>query len=497
MQFRKAIIALMFPAVMLAGCQSQNTEEHLTEAFLLTDYSDSYELFAEAEPMVCSKTGNITAHITKLPEYKPFSDKYLKATLSIAGQTLEQVAEESSPGIYRFCFSPSKAGEGTLTFALSSEQQSGQVFSFPVKVFADEDSAEKAAHAAQVKNSNAITFTKEQSWKTDFSTEVCKLGPMSEVVRTMAQVLPSLADERVISSPVAGVVTFASDAVVEGKKVAAGELLFTVDNSALKDDGNISLMAAQAESEYNLAKSEYERKAALAEDRIVSESDLLAARRNYETAKARYDNLKRNYSSGKQRVTSPQSGYVSSMAVRSGEFVQTGQSVMTISKGGSLYLKAELQPKYYRCLENFVSANIKLPSGEVVELADKGGKLLSYGKSAGASSPLIPVTFQVGSISGLISGTFVEMYIKSEGGKLGITVPAESVVEEMGNYFVFVQLTPELFEKREVVIGSTDASRREIVSGLSEGERVVGKGAILVKLSQATGKLDAHSGHVH
>ena len=67
----------------------------------------------------------------------------------------------------------------------------------------------------------------------------------------------------------------------------------------------------------------------------------------------------------------------------------------------------------------------------------------------------------------------------------------------MGNYFVYVQLTPEFFEKREVKIGQTDGQRTEILSGLNGKERVVAKGAVLVKLTQATGTLDAHSGHVH
>ena len=78
-----------------------------------------------------------------------------------------------------------------------------------------------------------------------------------------------------------------------------------------------------------------------------------------------------------------------------------------------------------------------------------------------------------------------------------MTVPNSSLVEEMGNYFVFVQLTPEFFEKREVKTGKSNGLRTEILSGLKENERIVGKGAVLVKLAQASGKLDAHAGHVH
>lgn len=123
--------------------------------------------------------------------------------------------------------------------------------------------------------------------------------------------------------------------------------------------------------------------------------------------------------------------------------------------------------------------------------------MVSYGKSVDANNPLLPVVFKVNNTIDLLPGSFVEMYIKTRNTQPAITVPSISIVEEMGNYFVYVQLTPEFFEKREVRIGQTDGKRTEIVSGLKEGERVVGKGAILVKLAQASGTLDAHSGHVH
>jgi len=54
-----------------------------------------------------------------------------------------------------------------------------------------------------------------------------------------------------------------------------------------------------------------------------------------------------------------------------------------------------------------------------------------------------------------------------------------------------------LFEKREVQIGASDGIDVEIVNGINSNERVVTKGAVLVKLAQSAGTLDAHSGHIH
>jgi hypothetical protein len=78
-----------------------------------------------------------------------------------------------------------------------------------------------------------------------------------------------------------------------------------------------------------------------------------------------------------------------------------------------------------------------------------------------------------------------------------LTLPNSAIIEEQGNYFLFVQVTPELFEKREIKTGATDGIKTEIVKGITADERVVTKGAILIRLAQATGTLDAHSGHVH
>ena len=67
----------------------------------------------------------------------------------------------------------------------------------------------------------------------------------------------------------------------------------------------------------------------------------------------------------------------------------------------------------------------------------------------------------------------------------------------MGSYFVFVQNTPVSFEKRSVVIGATDGLMVKVHGGVEVGERVVTKGAVVLKLSQGAAALDPHAGHVH
>jgi len=190
-------------------------------------------------------------------------------------------------------------------------------------------------------------------------------------------------------------------------------------------------------------------------------------------------------------------GFVKQLFVRNGEFAEAGQPLLVVSQNRDLLIKAELQPKYYSLLGAITTANIKVMHSDVTySLEDLNGKIVAYGRSTDLSNPLIPVVFQVQNNVGLLPGSFVEMFIKLQDGNETITVPNEALVEEMGTYFLYVQVTPELFEKRAVLIGKSDGLRTEIKEGLSVGERVISKGAIIVKLSQATGQLDAHS-HGH
>ncbi len=92
---------------------------------------------------------------------------------------------------------------------------------------------------------------------------------------------------------------------------------------------------------------------------------------------------------------------------------------------------------------------------------------------------------------------FVEVYLKVRTTEKTLTIPTSSLLEAQDNFSVIVQLTPELFEYRSVETGASDGISTEIVKGIKAGERLVSKGAILMKLAQSTGTLDAHSGHVH
>ena len=75
-------------------------------------------------------------------------------------------------------------------------------------------------------------------------------------------------------------------------------------------------------------------------------------------------------------------------------------------------------------------------------------------------------------------------------------VPAAALVDDGGRPIVFVQREGETFERRAVTVGPRSGDVVQIVAGVKPGERVVTKGAYLVRLASLSTSVPAH-GHVH
>lgn len=501
---------------------------------LLTAYSDGLEFFAETGTFVAGQEVSVLLHVTELQDFKPYVGEDVSVCLVPKGEsagdncgncshghgteaepeiedeghthqheseghshegeghTHQHEGKTEVQGIYRFCVRAEAEGEANLVFSAD-----GQRASIPVRVFGSASEASEYAESLEARSSNGAVFPKEKSWSVDFATEEAVLEPFGQVIRATSRVQPSQEEVFTVSALTDGVVSIGAKALVEGREVRKGETLCIVKGSGTADE-NLATKYARAEADYNFARNEYERKKALASDRIVSESELRQAEAAFEIAKAVFENLKGNFDASGQSAKSPIEGFVTSVTVSNGQFVRAGDPIATVSRSRSLLVVAEIQPRYSACLKDICGATFKdMDSGRIWTLDELGGKVVSYGKSVSSDSPLIPVTFSVPNKGGFIPGSFLQTRIITRSETPAITLPTTSLIEEQGNYFVYRQLTPEYFEKTPVTIGASDGLRTEIRSGLSAGERVVSKGAMFVKLAQASGALDPHAGHNH
>lgn len=351
---------------------------------------------------------------------------------------------------------------------------------------AEMHAGEKAGH------SDEIILTPEKAKAAGVEAEAVHAGSFRNVIHTSGQILAAQGEEATVVAASSGVVSF-SRKVAEGMQVGKGTELLSVSAAHIQDGDPVQ----KAKVAYEKAKEEYERAQKLVSSQIVSQKDFAALREAYENARLTYEALKPSMSGKGVSVKSPIGGFIKTCLVKEGDYVTVGQPLMTVTQTRRLVLKAEVSERYYAQLSQVVSANFQTPyNNKVYSLENLGGKLLSFGKSSGDTSYYVPVTFEFDNRGDMVPGSFVEVYLLSGERNGVLSLPVSALTEEQGVYFVYLKLDEECYKKQEVKLGTSDGSRVEILSGIKDGDTVVTRGAIHVKLASASNAIPAHT-HNH
>ena len=497
----KIINKILLLCIFLIGFTSCNNKEETKEISPLeplpyTLYTEKTELFVEFKPLIVGETSKFAAHFTILGEnFKALTDAKIIVSLIVGDKGIKnEVNSPSSPGIFGLTLSPKTAGTGTLVFDIVTKDFTDKITIENVVVYADM----KTAIAKQPEHSESgdVSYSKEQAWNVEFANQAVKKQSFNDVIKTSGQILSAPGDEMIVTAKASGVVVFSGKNTIVGSAVSSGNSLFTITGADMIES-NIDASVKDAKANYLKAKADYERSKLLVADKIVSEKDHQQIKLQFDNARTAYTTVSKNYSSKGQNVLSPMSGFVKNILVTEGQFVPSGTPLATISKNKRLLVQANVSQNYFSRLSSITSANFKTPQSDVVyNTTALNGKIVSYGKSASATTPFIPVTFEINNEGQLISGSIIEIYLKSSAIADALVVPVSSLIEEQGFFYVYVQTGGESFQKREVKLGASDGLNVQVLSGIIENERVVTKGGYQIKLSSASGALPAH-GHEH
>lgn len=314
----------------------------------------------------------------------------------------------------------------------------------------------------------------------------------SGIIKTTGEILPTRENEVTAVSNVSGTVSFINP-LLEGTELREGHPVLTI-NSSKMEGGNIS---EKAKINFEIAQKEFNRIRNLYNDKLITEKEYNDARQTFEEARINYEAVGNNFTEKGQKIESPLSGFVKSCLVKEGDFVQAGQPLFVIARDKYLYLKAEIPGKYYNQLNKITGANFRMPYSEnIYDIADLKGEIVSRGKSSGNDSFYIPVTFRFSNSGDIVSGSYAEVFLKTNETKEQIVLPLTAITEEQGTYFIYKQIDPTCYKKAEVQLGISDGKNIEVLSGVKDGEKVVVKGAYQVKLASAVSNIPAHS-HEH
>ena len=264
----------------------------------------------------------------------------------------------------------------------------------------------KAGHPA-----GEIVFTKEQAAETDFALHKVEPTTFYEVIPASGQILAAQGDEATVVATVSGVVSFSSKKLSEGASVSRGENLFYISSKNIAEGD----YTARTRAAFAQAKAAYERAEELVKDKIISQSEYEQAKLNYQNAKTAQEAVANKTTAKGTGVGAPIGGFIKNIAVSEGQFVEVGQLLATISQNRRLKLKAEVSQRYHGALPTISSANFKTSyDDKTYSLKDLGGRLVSVGKASDGASAYIPVTFEFDNKGGIVSGSFVEVFLISQ-----------------------------------------------------------------------------------
>jgi multidrug efflux pump subunit AcrA (membrane-fusion protein) len=139
-------------------------------------------------------------------------------------------------------------------------------------------------------------------------------------------------------------------------------------------------------------------------------------------------------------------------------------------------------------------AEIELPGSE---RAVPIRRLINISQFVDPNTRTVNVTYEVeNSDRRLAIGQALSVRLFLSQAARSVAVPEDAVIDDGGRPVVFVQVAGESFARRPVRLGARASGYVQVLDGVKPGERVVTRGAYLIRLAALSPQIPAH-GHVH
>ena len=313
--------------------------------------------------------------------------------------------------------------------------------------------------------------------------EIVSKKPVESFYTTSATVKAKT--NSVVASMLTGKVT--SLAVQEGDYVKTGQLLLTIDarDLAQKASGaSAGIRAAQmaansAAQNMKMAERTYQRYKNLYDEKVITKQEFdqyttqknvaalehARAQAGVQQARAGLGEVK--VFQGYARVTAPVSGIITQKNIDLGSTAIQGQPLLTIESPGKMELIANIDESYLS----------KIKSGQEVTLEVSGKALNSKITKIVPSIDPATRTFKAKiDISGLTGGQFVKINIPVS--KKEVIIVLQSAIVQKGELTgVYTVDSENIISYRLIRTGKTFGDKVEVLSGLSEGDKIITIGA--------------------
>lgn len=219
----------------------------------------------------------------------------------------------------------------------------------------------------------------------------------------------------------------------------------------------------EVESRYKVASAELER-ARTNVDMLQAKRQQVLSRIDQARAGATSSTVMLDYA----RIVAPFAAKVARKSVEPGTMAMPGVPLLTLENDGAFQLEASVEESLAGRVAVGESVAVRI---DALGAAEVTGVVAEVAPSSDSASRSVIVKIALEPLDGLRSGLFGTAFFAA-GERTGISVPTTAVVERGQLTAVFVLDGDSTARLRFVSVGRRVAQRVEVLSGLTEGERV-------------------------
>ena len=519
---RQNHLVLLVVLIAFIGCGPAH--EHATDeatesaSWAVTAWGEHFEIFAETDPLQAATMSAAFTHVTILEDFSPLVEGTVSLVLigpSGTQATFSQ-REPTRAGIFSIDVVPETAGDFDLVFRVETADRSEEIPAGRVRVgevgspggLVEPAPATVEAEAAAT--GAAISFLKEQQWRTEFTTSWVGSGGLSESVRGPGRVRPAAGGEVLLTSPVEGIV-IGDPWPYLGQEVRRGKTVFRLTP-------RVASGRSLAELEANVAGLEAELEAATMRlERLEGLFELGAtSRRELEEAQARKATLESRLTASQKdlatthagrhggstsaetvAVRAPFSGRIARVDATPGQAISAEAPLGLLVRESPLWVAVALRPEAAAGMGVPEGLDLRLPSDRP-PLTFRGdeARLVSLSPAVDPQTGTVTALFEVtADVEELPIGSPVEAEILLAGETTGLVFPQTALVDDGGVTVVYLQIEGESFVRVEVAVLARQ-SGMALVEGIQPGARLVEQGGNAIRRATLVAK-DVGEGHVH
>jgi len=267
--------------------------------------------------------------------------------------------------------------------------------------------------------------------------------------------------------------------VKAGDKVAEGQVLLRIDaRSAQQNSAASQAQVLAARSSLDVAKKEFERQKRLFEKEYISRAALERAEAQYQATSAQLSAQIAEASGAHIQtdffiVKAPYKGVISEVSVSLGDMAMPGRPLLTIYDPAAMRVSAPIPQNAVNGLSLDEPVTVEFPSLtlERRKMVLPVGQILPTVDSATHAVQLrlaLPSSFDAA-----IPGMFARVWVNTRAGATArLYVPSASIVRRAELTGLYVVDESGHASLRQVRLGAARSDMTEVLSGVSQGERV-------------------------